>query len=144
MPNAAMSHPIDPFTLLVMGLLLPLLQLVSLIALLCGFATYNKCRVRLHWIYAAMLVAIAPWITYATFSLILLNLWNTNPTTHWAIVLWAGLAIANRIVLPLTIGLACLPPYPPQAWLPTVYRLSAIGMAIVAHHLTQQVFPIAP
>jgi hypothetical protein len=27
-------------------------------------------------------------------------------------------------------------------WLSTIYRLSAIGMAIVACHLTQQVFPI--
>jgi hypothetical protein len=144
MPNPAMSHSIDPFTLLVMGLLLPLLQLISLIALLGRHATYSKRRARLHFVYCAMLGAIAPWITYATFSLILLNFWNTNSTANWAIVLWAGLAIVNRITLPIAIGFACLPPYPPQAWLPTIYRLSIVGMAIVAHHLTQQVFPIAP
>jgi hypothetical protein len=137
-----MSYSIDPVTLLVMGLLLPLLQLVSLMALWRRHATYSKRRARLHFVYCAMLPAIVPWLTYGTFGLILLNIWNTNRTAQWAIVLWAGLAIANRIVLPLTIGLVLLPPYPPRVWLPTLYRLSAIGMAIVACHLTQQVFPM--
>lgn len=137
-----MSHPTDPFVFLILGLLLPLLQLIGLVGLCIRHSTYGKRRVRLQWCYCTMLSAVVPWLTYGTFSLILLNFWNTNRTTHWAIVLWAGLAIANRIVLPITIALTLLPPYPPKVWLPTLYRLSAIGMAIVAYQLTQQVFPI--
>jgi hypothetical protein len=137
-----MSTPIDSFSLLLLGLLCPILQLISLIGLARRRDRYSKRQATLKSCYWAMLPAIVPWITYGIFSLILLNFWNTSHTAHWAIVLWAGLAIVNRIVLPIAIGLACLPPYPPQAWLPTIYRLSVIGMAIVAHHLTQQVFPM--
>jgi Trk-type K+ transport system membrane component len=80
-----MNLPIDAFTLLVMGLLLPLLQLVSLMALWRRHATSSKRRARLHFVYFAMVSAMVPWITDVTFSLILLNLWNANHTARWAI-----------------------------------------------------------
>jgi hypothetical protein len=137
-----MSHPIDSFTLLVLGLLLPLLQLISLVTLLCRRQSYSKRGATLRSCYWTMLPALVPWLTYATFSQIVLHLWSPNRADHWAIVPWAGLAIVNRIMLPITIGLTLLPPYPPRVWLSTIYRFSAIGMAVVAHHLTQQVFPI--
>jgi hypothetical protein len=139
-----MTTAIDSFSIILLGLLFPLLQLISLAALVLRRQSYSKRQATLKSCYWAILPAIVPWLTYGTFGLILLNFWHRSPNTHWAIVLWAGLAIANRIVLPITISLTLLPPYPPRVWLSTIYRLSAIGMAIVAHHLTQQVFPIAP
>jgi hypothetical protein len=139
-----MSTAIDSFTLLLLGLLLPLLQLLSLVALFWRRQSYSKRGATLRSCYLTMIPALVPWLTYLTFGDLLLHLWQPNRTDNWAIVLWAGLAIANRGVLPITIALTLLPPYPPRVWLSTIYRLSAIGMAIVACHLTQQVFPIAP
>jgi hypothetical protein len=133
---------IDGFSIVVLGLLLPILQLISLIGLLSRRNRYSKRQASLKSCYWTMLPAIVPWLTYITFSTILLNLWITSRSANWAIVLWAGLAIANRVVLPITIGLTLLPPYPPRAWLSTIYRLSAIGMAMIAFHLTQAVFPM--
>jgi hypothetical protein len=133
---------IDGFSIFVLGLLLPILQLISLIGLLSRRSSYSKRQASLKSCYWAMLPAIVPWLTYITFSTILLNLWITSRPANWAIVIWAGLAIANRVVLPITIGLTLLPPYPPRAWLSTIYRLSAIGMAMIAFHLTQAVFPM--
>jgi hypothetical protein len=133
---------IDSFSIFVLGLVLPILQLISLIGLLGRRNTYNKRQASLKSCYWAMLPAIVPWLTYITFSTILLNLWITSRPANWAIVLWAALTIANRVVLPITIGLTLLPPYPPRVWLSTLYRLSAIGMAIIACHLTEQVFPM--
>ncbi len=137
-----MSHAIDGFSIFVVALLLPIVQLISLIGLLRRRTTYHKRQVSLKSCYWTMLPAIVSWLTYITFSTILLNLWITSRAANWAIVLWAGLAIANRVVLPITIGLALLPPYPPRVWLSTLYRVSAIGMALIAYHLTQQVFPM--
>jgi hypothetical protein len=130
---------IDSFSIVVLGLLLPILQLISLIGLFGRRTTYHKRQASLKSCYWAMLPAIVPWLTFST---ILLNLWITSRPANWAIVIWAGLAIANRIVLPITIGLTLLPPYPPRVWLSTLYRLSAIGMAMIAFHLTQEVFPM--
>jgi hypothetical protein len=146
MPNSAMRLPIDAFSLFVLGLLCPLLQLLSLIALAFRGAIYSKRQATRRSVYWAMLVGWIPWLTYLTAGYMVVNALPVpiDRSQHWVILLWIALATVNRIVLPITIGLTLLPPYPPRVWLSTIYRLSTIGMAIVAHHLTQQVFPIAP
>jgi hypothetical protein len=139
-----MSHPIDSFTLILLGLLLPLVQLLSLVALLGRRQRYHKRQATLRSVYCTMLVGWIPWLTYLTAGYIALNALPVpvDRSHHWVILLWIGLAIANRAVLPIMIGLALLPPYPPRVWLSTLYRVSTIGMAIVAWQLTQQVFPV--
>ncbi len=133
---------IDSFSIFVLGLLFPILQLSSLLGLLSRRSRYHKRQASLQSVYWTLLPALVPWLTYAIFSHILAHFWIPNRPANWAIVLWAGLAIANRVVLPITIGLTLLPPYPPRVWLSTIYRLSTIGMAMIACHLTQAVFPI--
>jgi hypothetical protein len=139
-----MSYPIDGFAFFVLGLLCPLLQLFSLIALAFRGNIYRKRQATRRSVYCTMLVGWIPWLTYLTAGYIVLNALPipVDRSHHWVILLWIGLAIANRVVLPITIGLALLPPYPPRVWLSPLYRLSTIGMALIACHLTQQVFPM--
>jgi hypothetical protein len=141
-----MNLPIDAFSFFVLGLICPLLQLFSLIGLLMRGEIYRKRQASRQSAYGAMLIGWIPWLTYLTAGYIVANAMPmpVDRSQHWVILVWIGLATVNRIVLPLAIGLALLPPYPPRVWLSTLYRVSTIGMAIVAHHLTQQVFPIAP
>jgi hypothetical protein len=139
-----MSHPIDAFSLFVLGLICPLLQLFSFVALAFRGDSYSKRQATRRSAYFAMLIGWIPWLTYLTAGYIVLNAlpMPVDRSQHWVILVWIGLARTNRIVLPLAIGMALLPPYPPRVWLSTLYRLSTIGMAIVAWQLTQQVFPV--
>ena len=131
----------DSFSILLLGILAPLLQLCSLMALLSRRRRYMKRRATLKSVYWTILPAMMPWFTYLVFIYLLLNLWT--PVRHeTVVVLWASLSLVNRGVLPLTIGLTLLPPYPPQAWMSSIYRASAIAMAIVACYMTQYIFPM--
>ncbi|MBE9029443.1 hypothetical protein IQ266_06655 [filamentous cyanobacterium LEGE 11480] len=134
---------IDGFSILVIGLLLPILQIISFIGLLNRRQIYFKRRATLKTAYLTVFPAMVLWLTYGVFSLILLNLWTVGLRPNWLILLWAGLTVVNRVVLPITIGLALLPPYPPRVWLSSIYRVSAIGMAVIACYMTQFVFPMA-
>lgn len=131
----------DSFSLLLLGILAPLLQLCSLMALLSRRRNYLKRRATLKSVYWTLLPAIVPWMTYVVFMYLLLNLW-TPVRDEAVIILWAGLSLLNRGVVPLTIGLALLPPYPPRVWMSSIYRVSAIAMAMMADYMTQYVFPM--
>lgn len=132
----------DGLSILVLGLLSPILQLLSLLALLGRRQQYRTRRASLKSVYLTIIPATIPWMTYIAFSYLILNLW-TIVNTDWLIIAWAGLTIVNRVLLPITIGLALLPPYPPRVWLSSIYRLSTIGMAVAAGYMTQKIFPMA-
>jgi hypothetical protein len=136
-----MSAPIDSFSLICLGILLPLLQLLSLLLLTRRRRNYLGREATLRSVYWTLPIAIVPWVSYGVFGYLLLNLWTH--TSPGLVVVWSVLAIVNRIVLPLSVGLTLLPPYPPKVWLSTIYRLSVVGMAIVASQMTQHIFPIA-
>jgi hypothetical protein len=135
-----MNAPIDSFSLICLGILLPLLQVLSLLLVVQRRRKHLDRSATLRSVYWTLPIAIAPWVTYGVFSYLLLNL--LTHTSPGLVVVWSVLTIVNRIVLPLSVGLALLPPYPPKVWLSTIYRLSVVGMAIVANQMTQYIFPI--
>ncbi len=129
----------------IVGLMLisPVLQLITGIAAVIRRRAYLKRFKSLRSFYLSGVISTVSILTYVIFIQVLYSMWTIAPDASYLVVIWSVLTVLNRLVLPLTIAVALLPPYPPRTWMSPLFRLSAIGTAIGACYMTQQILPMS-
>jgi hypothetical protein len=121
----------------------PCVQVLSAIAAVMRRRAYLKRFKSLRSFYLAGVISTVSMLTYLIFIQVLYSMWTIAPAASYLVVIWSVLTVLNRLVLPLTIAVALLPPYPPRTWMSPLFRLSAIGTAIGAGYMTQQILPMS-
>jgi hypothetical protein len=134
---------IDGVVIVGLMLISPLVQMTTGIAALVRRDAYLKRLKTLRSVYLSSVLATVPIFTYIVFINILLSMWTLTSSSAYLVVIWSILTIVNRWVLPLTIVVALLPPYPPRTWVSSICRLAAIGTSLSACYMTQQLLPMA-